>query len=303
MDGWEQLCRRLPHTIVQELQMLSAAEAEELEEIRFYAAAKPELVIHGMIRPLSVQVNMGQLLAALSAQSLFSCERQMTMGYIPLPGGHRAGVCGRMRVQIDGTVSMADVSSVCIRIGRWIPDISLPIRPFLCYANPDVGSMPVLNERRIAQRVLVLGAPGSGKTTILRDAALWLAGQGMHVAVADEREELFDASVLQSRLNVLSGLDKARAFSMLLRTMAPQIIVSDEIGKDEDTGAVLDVVRCGVGLLVSAHAASMQEAARRPAIRKMMEQESFDWYILLGQRAQVCGVYDRRGKRWEGETI
>ncbi|MBR5302629.1 MAG: hypothetical protein IKU38_07320 [Clostridia bacterium] len=287
MDTWDLLYRRLPKPIGQALCALSDAEAQKLEEIRFYADAPPELVIDGMIRPLCVRVEMQQLLAALSAQALYSCEGQMARGFIPLPGGHRAGVCGRMCIHDDGTVSLTEVSAVCIRVGRWISDVSLPVRPFL------------LNEKGVAQRVLVLGAPGSGKTTLLRDAALWLAGHGQHVAVADERGELFSGHMPKRRLNVLSGLDKARAFSMLLRAMAPQVIVSDELGADEDTAAVLDVVRCGVGLLVSAHAADMQEASRRPAIRRLMAQEAFDWYILLGRHAQVRGVYDHAGNRWE----
>lgn len=283
----DQLCRRLPKEIGEALGQLKPTEMEKLEEIRFYAGAQPELVIDGTIRRLAVPVRMEALLAALSAQALYSCERQMAEGYIPLDGGHRAGVCGRMVCQTDGTWRMTDVTSVCIRLSRRVHQASLPVRPFL------------LDDRGRAARVLVLGAPGSGKTTLLRDAAMWLAQMGVHVAVADEREELFAGDNPNGRIHVLSGMDKARAFLMLLRAMAPQVIVSDEIGADADVQAVLDVVRCGVGLLVSAHARSMEEAVRRPAIRQMLEQQAFDWYILLGRRAGVDSIYDCRGKRWE----
>ena len=287
MDEIGRLCRNLPKMLADSLDALCDADRWKLEEIRVYAGAQAELVIAGQLRPIPVQVSMQELLAALSGQALYSCERQMAEGYIPLEGGHRAGVCGRMICQTDGTWRMTEVSSVCIRISRAVENISMPVRPFL------------LDACGRAQRVLVLGAPGSGKTTLLRDAALWLAKKGLHVAVADEREELFAKGAPGMRVNVLSGMDKAHSFSMLLRTMAPQIIVSDEIGRDEDVQAVLDIVRCGVGLLLSAHARSMEEAARRPAIRKMMAQRAFDWYILLGRHAQVAGVYDHTGERWE----
>ena len=286
MDAIKLLCERLPPALAEALSALDTGEKQNLEEIRLYAGASAELVIDGMIRRISIQADMEALLAALSAQALYSCERQMAEGYIPLPGGHRAGVCGRMIRQMDGTWIMTNVSAVCIRIGRQIRNASLPVRPFL------------LDEKRNCQRVLVLGAPGCGKTTLLRDAALWLAGIGLHVACADEREELFAGA--HGRISVLSGMDKASAFSMLLRAMAPQVIVSDEIGSDTDVQAVMDVVRCGVGLLVSAHAGSMEEAARRPAIRKMMHANAFDRYILLGRRACVRGIYDRNGYEWEG---
>ena len=288
MDEFELLSQRLPAALMQAIRSLGSEDKRNLQEIRLYAGAQAEFVIAGLVRRIPIWTDMEELLASLSAQALYSCERQMAEGYIPLPGGHRAGICGRMARQPEGIWRMTDVSAVCIRIARQIRDASLPVRPFL------------LDEKGNCQRVLVLGAPGSGKTTLLRDAALWFAGMGLHVACADEREELFSGS--HGRISVLSGMDKARAFVMLLRAMAPQVIVSDEIGSDADVQAVLDVVRCGVGLLLSAHAHSMEEAARRPAIRRMMEAKAFDAYIVLGGRACVSGVYDRNGHEWEGKA-
>jgi len=285
MDDIHLLRQRLPPAIMQALELLDSGEKQSLEEIRLYAGAQTELVIAGQVRQLSVRVDMEELLAALSAQALYSCERQMAEGYIPLPGGHRAGICGHMACEANGIWHMTDVSAVCIRIARRIADASLPVRPLL------------LDQMGNCRRILVLGAPGSGKTTLLRDAALWLAEKGLHVACADEREELFAEN--HGRISVLSGVDKTRAFSMLLRAMAPQVIVSDEIGCDADVWAVMDAVRCGVGLLASAHARSMEEASRRPAIRQMMQVGAFDVYVLLGRRASVSGIYDQNGQKWE----
>lgn len=283
----DQLCQRLPQALADALRSLEREERKDLEEIRLYAGEHAELVLAGRRRQIPVSVQMDELLTALSAQALYSCERQMADGYIPLPGGHRAGVCGRMTRERDGARRMTDVCAVCIRVARRMDGVSLPVRRFF------------LDEHGCAQRVLVLGAPGSGKTTLLRDAALWLCGQGLHVAVADEREELFAGAQPHGRLCVLSGLDKPEAFSMLLRSMAPQVIIGDELGGEEDVQAVRDTVRCGVGLIVSAHARSMEEAVRRPAIRQMLFEEVFDWYILLGRRASVRAVYDRKANRWE----
>lgn len=289
MDEWALLMKRLPDWLCAAVCALSRVERQNLEEIRVYQQADCEFVIGGAVREIQARADMRELLCCLSGQALYSCERQMAEGYIPLPGGHRAGVCGRMTRETGGAWRMTDVTSICIRISRHVPDASRTIQPFL------------IDRQGRARRVLVLGAPGSGKTTLLRDAALWLSKKGLHVTVADERGELFAGTL--GRLNVLTGTDKALAFSMLLRTMAPQVIVSDEIGNPGDVQAVLDCVRCGVGMLLSAHAASMEEAARRPAVWQMLKEEAFDWYVLLGQRAGVIGIYDRKGQRWEGNGL
>ena len=105
----ESLCRRLPRQAAALLQALSPEERARLEEIRVYDKQGAVLVVDGEQRAFPVQLEMDEWLSALSAQALYGCERQMAMGYIPLPGGHRAGVCGSMVCAPDGSWRMAQV--------------------------------------------------------------------------------------------------------------------------------------------------------------------------------------------------
>lgn len=287
----EQLCPRLPPPLAAAIHALDGREAARLEEIRIYADRAAELVFCGESRTTDFCVDAAQmdsLLASLCGYALYSCESQMTQGYIPMAGGHRAGVCGRM-TQEGGVWRMSGVTSVCIRISRDVPGASRGVRPYL------------LGQGGWGLRVLLLGPPGCGKTTVLRDASLWLAEEkGLCVAVADEREELFGARQ-GLRLHVMGGADKALAFCMLLRSMAPQVIVTDEIGRPEDAEALLDAARCGVGVLASAHAGGMEDAQRRPVLRRLMREQAFDRYILLGRHGSVLAAYDEAGKEMEGD--
>lgn len=272
------------------LRALSAEDAAGLEEMRFRTGRPVELVIGGRSRdePLILdQEAMGALLSALSGYSLYAFERQMARGFIPLAGGHRAGVCGKIVEENGQAVRMSAVTSICLRVARRVPGVSGPIRRELTEESGHV------------RRVLLLGAPGCGKTTVLRDAALYLSDTcGVHVAAADERGELFPGAegLAGRRLDVLSGASKALSAQILLRSMSPGAIVTDEIGRDEDVEALLEIARCGVGLLATAHADGMRGAMARPALRRLFEARAFDRYIHLGWRARVLGIYDEAGR-------
>ncbi|MDO5378287.1 MAG: hypothetical protein Q4G52_08130 [Clostridia bacterium] len=272
------------------LRDLSEEDAAGLEEMRFRTGRPVEFVIAGRSRDGALaldQQEMGELLGALSGYSLYAFEKQMAMGFIPLAGGHRAGVCGKVVEESGQAVRMSAITSICLRVARAVPGASAPIRPHFIEQGGRV------------RRVLLLGAPGCGKTTVLRDAALYLSDAcGVHVAVADERGELF-ARLPEGKghkLDVLSGASKALATQILLRSMSPDAIVTDEIGHEEDVGALLEAARCGVGLLASAHAEGMRGVTARPALSKLFEARAFDRYIHLGRRAHVLGIYDEAGR-------
>ncbi|MBR6667604.1 MAG: Flp pilus assembly complex ATPase component TadA [Clostridia bacterium] len=277
-----------PEEIRVELEMLLPGE---LREIRI-RANRPTVFITGSrsaALPWSPEPKqLNALVEALSEHSLYARTDETSQGYITLRGGHRMGLCGRASIS-DRKSVLSDIGSVCIRIASEWPG----------------SATPLLSRMNGAGSVLIIGAPGSGKTTMLRDLACQLAGcgQSLQLAIVDERSELAAcvAGIPQlyvgDTADVMDGLSKSAAIPWLVRSMSPDVVITDELGSDADAAAVLDALHCGVAVCASVHGASLQDVAARPAIAVLMARRAFDFYAVLDPQGggQILQIHDRLG--------
>ena len=67
--------------------------------------------------------------------------------------------------------------------------------------------------------------------------------------------------------DVIDNVPKSIGINMLIRSMAPQIIVCDEIGSKEDVEAIEKMVCSGVKGIFTAHAGTLQEVFHRLNLR------------------------------------
>ncbi|MCL2579452.1 MAG: stage III sporulation protein AA [Oscillospiraceae bacterium] len=223
---------------------------------------------------------------AISSYSVHTHQHEMKNGYITLRGGHRAGVCGQAVLSGGKISALREITSINLRIARDI----------------DGAADRVVSAAFAAgiHGTLIAGPPASGKTTILRDLARQLsdgrAGSYYKVAVVDERGEIgaVHGGLPQNNLgpccDILSGYPKGEGILMAVRTLSPQVIICDEIGGEDEVTGMLDGLRCGVKLVVSAHAESLEELLSKRQIVRLLREGAFSKIILLGWAGQPGAV-------------
>lgn len=249
---------------------------ETLQELRLRCGTPPELVLRDGVRWLDRNAEGEDLRFCVNAASRYSPWSAATaaQGYVTAPGGHRIGLCGEAVCKNGEVTGIRELRSLCIRVARDFPGIGRE-------AAKCGGS------------ILILGAPGWGKTTLLRDLVRQIAERET-VAVVDERGELFPEGIARGkRMDVLTGCPKSAGINMVLRTMGPACIALDEITAQADTQALLHAVGCGVRLLATVHASSLSDLRRRPVYRPLMESGLFETALVL--RADKTFQTERMG--------
>ena len=105
------------------------------------------------------------------------------------------------------------------------------------------------------------------------------------------------------RTDVMDGCPKSEGMMMLVRSMAPNVIAVDEIGKKEDVDAMLYSAYCGCTLMATIHGKDMEELKKVPYVGEMIERKVFKRYVVLseqGKAGTVKEILDEEGVRLYG---
>lgn len=219
------------------------------------------------------QQTVAQVVACAAEYSVYHAQEQLKRGFCTIAGGHRLGVCGEAVCEQGQVLTLKNFSSVNLRVAHSVPGAADAIID-LIWKNPE--------------SVLLIGPPGSGKTTVLRDTVRQLSDRlRCSVSLVDERWELaaMTNGIAQFEVgcatDVLTGVPKAEAITMLLRSMRPDWIAVDEITDKSDVQAMVASAYCGVRFVATAHAVSLEDLTRRPIYRRLLEQQVFGHIVLI----------------------
>ena len=221
-----------------------------------------------------------EILRKISAKSLYAFEDTLAEGYITLPGGARVGMGGGF-VRTGSGFRILEPTSFCFRIPREVVGCGERVLQRLWQGKQFANT-------------LVISPPGMGKTTLIRDLARLLSEgvpghRPLSVAVVDTRMEIAAARSgvpqlsVGCRTDVLSGCPKDTGMRIAVRTLAPDVIVCDEIGTEADAMALRLAAVSGVSVLASAHGRDDSDPERNPSLAPLFREGYFGNRVVLGE--------------------
>lgn len=224
------------------------------------------------------------ILQIVSNSSLYTINDQLIQGYVTVEG-IRIGIAGEL-VEVNGVIkTIKNISSLNIRIPHLIRNCSLPIYNHLVNVKP--------------YNTLIISPPGAGKTTFLRDFIYQLNSKNsaLNILIVDERSEI---TTLNN--NYLNGVDvykncsKDFAFNNGIRSMKPDIIITDEINLNKDIETIENAITSGVKVVATIHADSIVDLKNKKAFNDIINKQLFDRYVVLGFSngvGTIEGVYNQ----------
>lgn len=212
-----------------------------------------------------------------SNNSLYTINDQIAKGFVTVPGGIRIGVAGDV-VLNDGDVrTIKNIQSLNIRVPHYVKNCSLAL-------------YDVLTDGGRVRNTLIISPPGAGKTTFVRDFAYQLGKRegGLNILIVDERGEIsgidsetHEGLAVGEFTDVYTNCTKQFGFENGIRSMRPNVIITDEINLTDDITTIENALSSGVNVVATIHAKNIEDLRLKNSFNKILKEKMFERFVVL----------------------
>lgn len=123
--------------------------------------------------------------------------------------------------------------------------------------------------------------------------------KAINVGVVDERGEIsalykgVPQNDIGVKTDVIENVYKGTGIRMLIRSMAPKVVVADEIGNKDDIEAINYAMCSGCKGIFTAHGSNMEDVMLNPVLKNLLNMHVFEKIIFLDedQKGNIKEVY------------
>lgn len=270
-------------------QLIQEHNSKRIEEIRIRTGKPVILKMGAMEIILKYVVNTAEIvgiLQSICSNSVYTYQNQICGGFITIPGGNRVGIAGNVVIKDKQVSNISHIQALNFRISHQVFGASDEVMRYVL----DIQNNTVFN-------TLIVSPPGAGKTTIIKDLAKKISDgipeinfKGMDVAIVDERGEIAALNKglayndVGMRTDILDNVPKSIGIPMAVRSLAPKVIIADEIGNEEDVKIINYAICSGVSCIFTAHGSNMEDLLKNYEIKKIISAELFKRIIFLDEK-------------------
>lgn len=285
-------------------------KVDSLEEIRLRSQRPIILKFHDGEKIIKYTVTTEEILSCLQMiceNSIYTYQNQISSGFITIKGGHRVGITGSCVIDEEKVININYIHSLNFRIARQIVGSSNQLLRY------------ILNlEENSVFNTLLVAPPGAGKTTVLRDLIRQVSSgvkemkfKAINVGVVDERGEIaaLYKGIAQNdigvKTDVIENVSKSVGIRMLIRSMAPRVVVADEIGNKDDIEAINYAMCSGCKGIFTAHGSTFEDIMLNPVLKNLLNLHVFEKVIFLdtAQKGNIQEVYQINKKNTTYEKV
>lgn len=217
---------------------------------------------------------ISKIFECICGNSIYAFTDEISNGFVTIFGGHRVGISGKPLYKDGKIYNIKYVSSLNFRVARQVIGAGDKI-------------INLIKKNGIFENTLIISPPGVGKTTVLRDIVRQISNSGYEVSLIDERTEIaacfngIPQNDVGKRTDVMDGVSKNDGIRMMVRSMRPDFVATDEIGTDDDAEAIMYAINSGVKVIATAHGNNIQDLNRSEGLKKLIEHGLFKKIIVM----------------------
>ncbi|MBQ5782566.1 MAG: Flp pilus assembly complex ATPase component TadA [Oscillospiraceae bacterium] len=247
---------------------------EDITEIRLRAEKPVQFTVNGKTDTADIVVSQQQLddiFYNICNRSINVYENDIAQGFVTLDDASRVGIGGEFYYNaVLNKYLLKKLDSLNIRRAKDVTYFENQHRLF----------------EKVPDNTLIAGKPHSGKTSLLKLYAKYLA-QDYRLVICDERKEMKTDNI---NCDIIQGIKKADGIMMATRTLNPQFIICDEIGDMAESHNILSAINTGVKFICTAHGESIEQVLKRPPIKLLADSGIFRRFVLVGQHKNSFAV-------------